>query len=236
MVYDLVNCGPRNRFVVLTEAGPIISHNCGYQGGAGAFNSMARNYGVMMEDEVVKETVSAWRSAHPMVCALWHGLDEASILAVSHPEKAFGYRAIAYKMSRCGRYLLCKLPSGRLLHYPYPSLEPATMPWGETKTVVTYYGANSTTGKWEKAKYYGGLATENAVQAIARDVMLEGMFSAEAAGYETVLTVHDELLAEHPVGFGSVDHFCELISKNPPWSAGLPISAAGWRGNRYRKG
>ena len=27
-VYDLVNCGPRHRFVVLGEEGPLIVHNC----------------------------------------------------------------------------------------------------------------------------------------------------------------------------------------------------------------
>lgn len=26
--YDIVNCGPRHRFVVLGEHGPVISHNC----------------------------------------------------------------------------------------------------------------------------------------------------------------------------------------------------------------
>jgi DNA polymerase len=27
--YDLVSCGPRHRFTILTDAGPIIAHNCG---------------------------------------------------------------------------------------------------------------------------------------------------------------------------------------------------------------
>ena len=27
-VYDLLDCGPRIRFTVLTEAGPVIVHNC----------------------------------------------------------------------------------------------------------------------------------------------------------------------------------------------------------------
>lgn len=218
------------------QIGNVEELSLGFQGGEGAFGGMAKNYGVNLPTNVIKDTIAGWRQAHPMVCALWYGLDEASILAVCHPEKAFGYRGLAYKMSRCGRFLLCKLPSGRLLHYPFPQMEPAEMPWGEVKSVVTYYGVDSTTGKWVKSKLYGGLATENATQAMARDIMLEGMFAAEAAGYPTVLTVHDELLAEHPTGFGSVDHFCELISTNPPWSAGLPIAAAGWRGDRYRKG
>lgn len=27
-VYDLLNCGPRNRFTVLTDFGPVVVHNC----------------------------------------------------------------------------------------------------------------------------------------------------------------------------------------------------------------
>lgn len=27
-VYDILNCGPRHQFVVLTQAGPVIAHNC----------------------------------------------------------------------------------------------------------------------------------------------------------------------------------------------------------------
>ena len=27
-VFDVLNCGPRNRFMVLTSEGPVIAHNC----------------------------------------------------------------------------------------------------------------------------------------------------------------------------------------------------------------
>lgn len=27
-VFDLLNCGPRHRFTVITDAGPVIAHNC----------------------------------------------------------------------------------------------------------------------------------------------------------------------------------------------------------------
>lgn len=236
MVYDLVNCGPRNRFMVLTERGPLIVHNCGYQGGVGAFQSMAAVYGVKVPDDQAAELVKLWRQAHPMVVALWYSLEEAALMAVAHPGKAYSYRAIAYKLSQDGRFLLCRLPSGRLLHYPFPALEEAEMPWGETKRVVTYMATDSQTGKFVKSKGYGGLFTENCVQALSRDVMVEGMFRVEEHGYPVVLTVHDEVLSEHPVGHGSVEEFGHLLSVVPSWADGLPVAAAGWRGTRYRKG
>lgn len=235
-VFDLVNCRPRNRFMVLTEQGPLIVHNCGYQGGVGAFQSMAAVYGVKVPDDQADELVKLWRRAHPMVVALWYSLEEAALMAVAHPGKAYSYRSIAYKLSQDGRFLLCRLPSGRLLHYPFPALEEAEMPWGETKRVVTYMATDSQTGKFVKSKGYGGLFTENCVQALSRDVMVEGMFRVEEHGYPVVLTVHDEVLSEHPVGHGSVEEFGHLLSVVPSWADGLPVAAAGWRGTRYRKG
>ena len=38
-VYDIANAGPRNRFTVLTDAGPIIVHNCGFQMGDKKFQA-----------------------------------------------------------------------------------------------------------------------------------------------------------------------------------------------------
>jgi hypothetical protein len=35
--YDIAQAGPRNRFTILTDAGPLIVHNCGYQLGWASF-------------------------------------------------------------------------------------------------------------------------------------------------------------------------------------------------------
>jgi DNA polymerase bacteriophage-type len=56
---------------------------------------------------------------------------------------------------------------------------------------------DSLAGRWSESRHgqgaYGGLWTENVVQAIARDVFIEGMQRLEAAGYGVVLHAHDEV-------------------------------------------
>jgi len=49
-VFDILNAGPRHRFTVMTSMGPLIVHNCGYEGGVGAFATFANAYRVDLED------------------------------------------------------------------------------------------------------------------------------------------------------------------------------------------
>jgi len=106
---------------------------------------------------------------------------------------------------------------------------------GPTSDKVTFLGVNSTTKKWERSALYGGLIAENNTQAIARDILVNGMFAAERAGYPIIATVYDEIIAEVPRGCGSLPAFEELICQLPAWAQGLPLTAGGWRGKRYRK-
>ena len=106
---------------------------------------------------------------------------------------------------------------------------------GPTSDKVTFLGVNSTTKKWERSALYGGLIAENNTQAIARDILVNGMFLAEGAGYPIIATVYDEIIAEVPRGFGSLKGFEQLICQLPAWADGLPLTAGGWRGKRYRK-
>ena len=54
------------------------------------------------------------------------------------------------------------------------------------------------------------------------------------AGYAQVGRVHDEGVAERPIGEGDLAEYTSFFT-NPPWLRGIPIEADGWKGFRYRK-
>lgn len=77
---------------------------------------------------------------------------------------------------------------------------------------------------------------ENWTQAVARDVFFSGMRRAVSAGFPIVLRVHDELVAEVPKDSGLTwEGLAECMGTNPGWTTGLPLAAAGFDADRYRK-
>lgn len=212
------------------QIGKVAALALGYQGAVGAFQSMAGNYGLKVPDEQAEQIKDDWRNANQRIVKFWWDLDAAAIEAVkSGAQVSVGNKGIAFKVS--GGFLFCRLPSGRLLAYCQPRI--AEGRFGNEQ--VTYMGVDSVSRKWTRQHIYGGKWAENLTQAVARDLMAEAMLRIEKAGYDVVLSVHDELLAEAPEGFGSLQEFEALMCELPPWAQGLPIAASGFESIRYRK-
>lgn len=201
-----------------------------------------------------------WRGLHPAICAAWEALSDAAYDAVANPGQVF--RALKGDYLFRHGFLWRRLPSGRCLAYGAPRIkrqvwitrpgidEAETMGReeaellvrkglakieGEAKPAVTVMGVNSMTKRWERYPIYGGLLFENDVQAIARDLLANGMLKARAAGFDIILHVHDEIAVEIPKGAGDVRAFERLICELPPWAAGLPLTASGFVAKRYQK-
>lgn len=215
----------------LRQVGKVMELAFGYAGGLGAFKSMAKNYGVVVDDETAERLKYTWREAHPYVVGFWYGLNKAAIEAVAVPGTVRRSRDIAFKCE--GDYLFAKLPSGRKLAYPFPKL----MTGRRGDCVVTFKDTSG--GRWEDVRKgagaYGGLFCENVVSGIARDLLAGALLRLEAAGYKVVLHCHDEALAEVPIGFGSLEEFKALMTELPAWARGLPLTAEAWSGDRYVK-
>jgi len=100
---------------------------------------------------------------------------------------------------------------------------------------VTALGVNNQTRKFERYGLYGGLAFQNIVMGIEVDILRHGLKKAEAAGYPAIGHIHDAGLFEVPKGFGSVEELTKIMCDLEPWAAGLPLTGAGYRGNRLKK-
>ncbi|NBD96288.1 MAG: hypothetical protein GVY11_07430, partial [Gammaproteobacteria bacterium] len=183
----------------------------------------------------------------PEVPKLWRRVEDAAIYAVrTGKPTAVSVRLPDGSTTRVVRYLVegqwltCELPSGRKLWYFGPELEHDETPWG-TPCFKLYFYADKVVGtgqkKWCRIGAYGGLLVENIVQAVARDIMRDALFRCESRGLPVVLTVHDELVTEPPVGKCSPAELERIMCAVEPWTQRLniPIAAEAWNGGRYRK-
>jgi DNA polymerase bacteriophage-type len=248
------------------QIGKVTILACGYQGSVGAFQSMARVYLVKVDDKEALKIVKAWRAKNENIVSYWRACEQAAIDAVKQPGEKFYAGAQGRRVGyiKKGSFLFCRLPSGRMLSYPYPRLVPyvwiakkredgehdsrrvpdqdlwkwINRGWrqnGEPSAALHYKYVDGLTKKWTEGPTYGGSLVENITQAICRDILAEAMVRLEHHDYEIVMHVHDEIVSEVPVGFGSVDEMGEIMSQVPEWATGFPIAAEGWRGKRYRK-
>jgi DNA polymerase len=110
---------------------------------------------------------------------------------------------------------------------------------GNTSPRITILGTDASGKHMVREGLYSGLIFENLVQAIARDLLKNGMFAAEAAGYPIVFSVYDEVVTEVPFGWGDLEGFERLIAELPEWAKTgplpMPLTASGYRSKRYHK-
>jgi DNA polymerase len=126
-----------------------------------------------------------------------------------------------------GVWLRIKLPSGHYLSYPGIKCEGKQL---------TFLGMNTYSRKWSRLKTYGGKLSENCTQAFCRDLFANGCVEAEKHGYEPILLVHDELVAEAPDNDEfSVEEMTKYLCDVPVWAKGMPINAKGFESYRYKK-
>lgn len=215
------------------QVGKVADLSLGYGGGAGAFITMGRNYGVKLARGEAEKIKNAWREVHPEIVQLWKKLEESAIRAVLSPGVATTAGRITYKTA--GSFLLCKLPSGRVIVYPYPKIQQKLAPWGTMVDVLTYQTVRDKGGEWLRTDTWGGKLSENVTQAASACVLRDGISNFENAGHPIVLSVYDEAVAEVRCGTLSKGEASKLMCGVGPWAAGLPVASKVWIGKRYRK-
>lgn len=216
----------------LRQKGKVATLALGYQGGAGALVTMgALNMGIA-EDEL-QEIVTKWRLANPNIVNLWYNIERLATHTIETGEPTYTNGITL----RCEadlihglRFFTIELPSGRKLFYASPDF--GTNRFG--KQAITYMGINQTTRKWETQETYGGKLTENIVQAIARDCLVETLKRCTSKGYKPVMHIHDEIVIEAEQT-DHLDDVNDIFAEPITWAPGLPLSGAGFESEYYMK-
>jgi len=207
----------------------------GFGGGAAR---LARAAYLMTKDDPRPEAVIRWTEAEAQVvvdgfrnhtrdyiCRLWSKLQRMA-------EKAASARK---------ELMIIRLPSGRPMYY-----------WNVRKRTVKVirktdegdklverteiFSQNAKGDPSSYRKLYGGLLTENVVQAMCRDVLRDGWVALHEAGYDVAFTAHDEYVVELKPGQTGEDVDKLLLETgNNSWAAFIPLGLDGHLVDFYTK-
>lgn len=181
----------------------------GFGCGAEKFIAMAKSLcGIDLTPEEAKRTVDEYRATNPLITGLWRALESTF---VRHHGKTW------------------KLP------LPKTTFEPAH------KRFLRYRDIDARRMTFEqdgmRVDTYGGKLAENWTQATARDAQGVAMLRLDNAGYEILLSTHDEvvLLVPEQDAAGALAHATAIMQKPLPWAKSLPLAVEGQIADVYDK-
>lgn len=215
----------------LRAKGKVATLALGYGGGASALIAMGALRMGLTEDEL-PDIVKRWRDANPQIRGLWYKLQRASVETVKLGAVT-QVRGFVLRLEHGGghKYLTIELPSGRKLFYVEPKIVEGNFGGEE----LSYKAQSAASFRYTRA--WGGVLTENVVQAIARDCLAELLLRIEAAGLQVKFHVHDEVIVEAPADRSeqALDWLLNQMATPIPWAPGLKLKGDGFCSDYYRK-
>ena len=229
-VYDIANAGPRQRFTVLTSAGPVIVHNCvlgcgyqlwwpKYQASIKHLSEEQTGTALVLTDEQAEMHVRTYRRKNHNIVAGWKYAMEVVIPAMTDPNCDFMWGPVRIMHEKIVG------PTGLCLHYK--DLHRTK----EGEWLFTY-------GNFIK-KIYGGKLVENIVQFLARcSVMQTALYIKDqmaALGAWFCMQAHDELVYCIPQSYAEHGKAALLagLRMRPVWMPGVPLDGEVSYATRY---
>lgn len=207
------------------QQGKVAELACGYQGASSAIIRSWPKHLPLPTEEAAQGISDLWRAANPMIVDYWKEINKAALLAVEHGVRASfkGCTFFVYK-----GILFCELPNGRKLAYPRPRMGKNQWGWD----CVICHGINPNTRQWLEINIYGGLLTENIIQAICRDILFDKMVVLDAAGFDIRGHVHDEVIVQcKPY---QLEQITDIMIEPLAWFPNIPLAAV-TKGLEYYK-
>ena len=190
--------------------GKVAELALGYQMGWRKFEANAGKAMLESQGVTAQQVVDQWRNLRQPVVDFWERM-----------RRGWVSESDMFHRREDDGSLRLTLPSGRELVYRDATREG----YRRKEGLVT--------------RVYGGLLTENLVQAASRCLLAHSMVLAHDAGLRIVTTVHDEIVCEEPERDADealeVLEYCMSEEAMPDWAEGCPITCEGYTAERYRK-
>lgn len=230
-VYDILDCGPNNRFTV---SGKLV-HNClslNYQSGADTYRQMlfVMGDGMWVTKDFAQGTVTLYRNDHPNLVNTWSALQQY-IVAMSQGSGVSNPTGAPLDFTADG----IVAPSGFKIKYPKVQGAMKRNNWGKTSMQYSYnrYSRDNPSGR---DNIYGGKVLENICQMLAREVLadIQDRVHSQCA-LLPALQVHDELVYVIPEGWEHTfpRYMEEEMGKALNWWPELPLAAEAAVGTCY---
>lgn len=164
--------------------------------------------------EECKRIVSIYRSRNTHITHLWKQMDDMIACMLTGTAKPLG--------PLLGGKGFIQLPNGLFLQYFGLHGEAHIIRDNITVYEATYLTRNG------RSKIYGGLLTENVVQALSRCIIAEQMLEISKR-YRVVTMTHDEIVVICPKREAKkcLADMLKVMSTAPEWAPGLPLAAEG---------
>lgn len=221
-----------DKFISTVDANPLVNEDLSEKVHWEQFNVWRRQYEKVTTTKG-KRIVSLFRTTYPEIPKFWRDLEAGMIKAVETQSQV----RVGKVVCGCrGRWAWITLPSGRPIWYRDMKVEEFPGRYNKEKIDKKLnHWTKDKSGRWVERPTWGGTLVENVTQACAADFLQEAIHRIDDHGdFQTVLTVHDEVVSEGPET-ASEKEFHAMMKTVPEWGKGCPIDAETHVKKRYGK-
>ena len=229
------------------QHGKVASLALQFKGGIGAMiamggrNILPKNTPEDILRKRLQEIVNIWRAQSPAIRRFWSQLER-----IINTGGGVDTGLVNIEVKGQDRYVW--LPSKRPIVYRgltrrwRQPLDVDGTPLGPACLVPHVLNTGGDRARVPYKPLHGGIITENIVQAVARDILVQALRNLEEAGWPVVTHIHDEVVCEIPQDKRTLDEdalvaeVSEIMCRPPSWADDdLVIKAAGYTCQRYHK-
>jgi len=170
--------------------------------------------------DFIDKLIKTYRRKYNKITKFWKGLEKAWRFVTKFTNESVAHSIAPLEFYHQGGATFINLPSGRFLRYPQARIK----------------RDNKLGYRWN-GNIWGGFLTENVVQAASRDVMGEALLRLDAAKFNIVLHVHDEIvcLFKKDQAEEDLEEMSRIMMVVPDWADGLPVAVDAKLCERYEK-